>query len=399
MFVFVMIFSLSGCWDSRELNDLALVMAVGIDKVKNTDDFRVTVQIAKPSGGGQPGKGGSAAADEPVWTASAEGNTIFEAIRNLAKFSSRRIMWAHNNIIIIGESVARDDITPVIDFFTRNVELRMRTWVAVARGEARNYVSAKTGLENIPAMSISSLFRYSELPSESVKTEVIDLFSDFLSDSIQPMVSGLRMRERVISTENKQEHGGEKQVELAGGAVFKDTKLVGWVSPEETRGLAWIRNEMNNAIITVPCGKNKKKQISIELRYAQTDLISKIDNNMPSITIKASARGDITEQDCLTHLSTEQLKEKVEQLANDEIRNEIKLGVKKVQKEFKSDILGFGRTIHIQHREKWYGGIKEKWEEIFPEIPVTVQVDIHINKMSLYQEPMKIEKVESGNYK
>ena len=84
----------------RELDDLGLVMVVGIDKIKETNNFRITAQIAKPSGAGQAK--GDSGGDEPVWTGSAEGNSIFEAIRNLAKFSSRRIMWAHNNVVIIG---------------------------------------------------------------------------------------------------------------------------------------------------------------------------------------------------------------------------------------------------------------------------------------------------------
>ena len=40
-------FLLSGCWDQKELNDIALIDGVGIDKAKD-GQVEVTVSIASP---------------------------------------------------------------------------------------------------------------------------------------------------------------------------------------------------------------------------------------------------------------------------------------------------------------------------------------------------------------
>ena len=37
-----------GCWDRRELNTLAIVTAIGVDKSKDDDKFILTYQILKP---------------------------------------------------------------------------------------------------------------------------------------------------------------------------------------------------------------------------------------------------------------------------------------------------------------------------------------------------------------
>ena len=37
---------LSGCWSKRELNELAIVVALGIDKID--EDYEITVQIVDP---------------------------------------------------------------------------------------------------------------------------------------------------------------------------------------------------------------------------------------------------------------------------------------------------------------------------------------------------------------
>lgn len=387
----IFVSNITGCWDSRELDTLALVMAVGVDRAENSGNFSVTVQIAKPSSQAQ-GKSASMSDNEaPVWTASAEGKTIFEAIRNLARFSSRRIMWAHNNVVIIGESLARDDITPIIDFFTHNPELRMKTWVAVSHGDAKAYIAAKTGIETIPGISIAELFRYYELSSVSIQTDMEKLFRDFMSDSVQPLVSALHIKKRIIPT-GGQEHGGEQQIELAGSAVFKGVKMIGWVSPEESRGLGILKKEIKSAVITVPASEDGNKYVSVEIRGIKVSIESQIIDDIPSLSIKVSGHGNISEQDFSTGILMEDFKRKVEEGISEIIKEEIRIGLDKVQKEFRSDVLAFGRIVHIQHRQDWYAGLKDEWEEIFPDIPVSIHVKIDIHYSSTYQKPFKAEK-------
>jgi spore germination protein KC len=387
--VFIMIF-LSGCWDTRELNELGLVMAVGIDRKKGEKYFTVTVQIAKPSSaagqGGKSGGGGDA-----VWVGSARGKTIFEAVRNIAKSSSRRVMWAHNNIIIIGESLAEQDISPVIDFFTQNHELRMKTWVAIAHGEARSYVAAKTGIENIPGISLAELFRYHELPAESVATDMVRFFRDYKSETTQPLVSALTMQDEEESASGS----SGKQVELEGAAVFKGTKMVGWTSPEETRGLAWLRNEMQNSIIVVSGFESEEQKISVELKDTKIKMKANVEGEIPSVIINISATGDIAEIDFPSDMDIEELKAEVETKAVHEIKREIKLGLDKVQKEYKSDVLNFGRVVHIADKHEWYKRLDQKWEEIYPQVPYTINVFLEIDSAATYQEPLKYDNRKS----
>lgn len=53
---------LGGCWDRREVNDVAFVMGTGLDK--EGDQYRVTMQIALP---GQLGSSGSTGGGGYQW--------------------------------------------------------------------------------------------------------------------------------------------------------------------------------------------------------------------------------------------------------------------------------------------------------------------------------------------
>jgi spore germination protein KC len=373
-----------GCWDTREINELGLVMAVGIDK-KDEDAFSVTLQVAKPN---EAGGGNKGAGSEPIWVGRSDGKTIFDAIRNVAKMSSRRIMWAHNNIIVIGENVARDSITPVIDFFTHNSELRMKTWVAVVKGEARPYIEAKTGMESIPALSLARLYKYGQLPAKSIKSDMLTVFRDYKSETQQPLISQLNM----VTNASKK----DTQVELAGSAVLKDDKLVGFLTPDETRGINFVREKVKSSIVSVALNLINNKRVTVEIHDIKTKVKSIIIGDIPQITVNISAVGEITEQDEVSNIEIEVLKKEVENLIQAKIKGDTEDAIKKLQTELNSDVVAFGRFVHIQHKEEWDKTFKYEWNEAFKKTAVKVDTKINIDSSSLFQIPIQNERFHGG---
>ena len=63
---------LSGCWNRRELNDLAIAVAAGVDWVDGR--YRLTVQVANPGTHRQRSGGPQA----PATLFTAEGDTILK---------------------------------------------------------------------------------------------------------------------------------------------------------------------------------------------------------------------------------------------------------------------------------------------------------------------------------
>ncbi|MDP4089104.1 MAG: Ger(x)C family spore germination protein [Bacillota bacterium] len=380
---------LPGCWDAREINELGLVMAVGVDKSENEKGgYRVSVQIAKPSdaaGGGPMGGGGGGS---PVWVGAADGQTIFDAIRNVAKFSSRRVMWAHNNVIIIGEGLAQEGITPIVDFFSHNPELRMKTWVAVTRGKAEGLIGTNTGIEKIPGISIARLYLYGELPARSIKTDMVSLLRDYKSETIQPLLSELRL---ITPAESGT---GSNQIELEGGAVFKKDKLVGFLSAEEARGLDWMRGEARSSIITVFLTGTGEKAISVELRRIKVKVTPDWDGQKAKFNINFKAEGSITEQDGPLQADIDAFKSEVQKAVNDRVKRNLKTTIKAVQTDFNSDVVGFGRTFHIKYKDLWNKGLGKRWPELYSNAVITFSSDVKINTSTLFQEPIYEEKIE-----
>ncbi len=380
---------LSGCYDMREINEIGLVMEVGIDKLSDgTEGFEVTVQIANPKQGSGK-QGGSEGGVSKSWVCSGTGATIFEAVRELSKVASKRVMWAHNNIVIVGEELAKSNITPVLDFFTHNTELRMKTWIVVSHGKAKDYLKAKIVSGELAGLEVSNLFRYQKLVANSAASEILHVYSSFKQENSHPLMSGLLLTESENKSGEKSSEGPEKQLKLSGSAVFKGSKMLGWLTDEETRGINWVLENTENTIVSVRTKEATNYNVAIETRKVKSKINSTIVSGVPHFTIDISGTGDIVEEDGTTEKSMPEYKAELEILLNKRIKNEIMLGLSKIQKDYKSDVVDFAQIFHIQNPKEWRKKYRTQWEEVFPEIPVEVNVNIDINSSILNQIPAK----------
>ena len=141
----------TGCWSRKEIETLAFVMASGVDFAEMPNRIMLTAQIAKPKALAAAAMGGSDL-ERAVWTVSSTGNTIFEAIRHLARQSSRRAFFAHSQWVILGEDVARAGINNVLDAYERDPESRAGAKLAVVKdGKASDFLQTESELESIGA--------------------------------------------------------------------------------------------------------------------------------------------------------------------------------------------------------------------------------------------------------
>jgi len=387
--VLILSFSLSGCFGSYEINDLAMVMSVGIDKGKKPGTVQVTAQIARPANArGQSGSP-SAGTGEPIWTASAEGDSIFEAIRNLGRFTSRRIFWAHNFLLVISEDYAKDGIVDIIDFFTRNHQMRLRTWVVVTPKKANEIIATKTGLEIIPGESIDQLFRYNEIIAEAPRTDIRRLASAYMSNSSHPVLAKVDLIERDVSAKQPEEFGSTPQVKLSGSAIFNRDKMVGWLSPTESRGLLWFIESVDNAIVKLECPSQPKKPVSIELKKNKFEVTPLYSNGEVSFKVDLITYADLVELGCSTEDETKAIIKQLEPALEKELKSEIKSVIEKAQRKYKVDFLKLGETFENRYPAEWNSTFKDRWEEYFPSINMQVKVEAHINSSRLLQKPTR----------
>ncbi|MCL6580796.1 MAG: hypothetical protein K6U08_04165, partial [Firmicutes bacterium] len=84
-------FSMTGCWDLQELEDITTASLVGIDKGPEDGWVRVTVLLQEPAEGGGPAGGGGTVGQAGLRyvTITGEGPTFSLAVQRLNRVTNR----------------------------------------------------------------------------------------------------------------------------------------------------------------------------------------------------------------------------------------------------------------------------------------------------------------------
>jgi spore germination protein KC len=86
--------------------------------------------------------------EAPVEIATVKGVTLFDAARNVIQELDRKSFYAHTNVIVISEEIAREGVLPVLDFFSRGREVRGYVWLCVAKNaQAKELLGIKSGIK------------------------------------------------------------------------------------------------------------------------------------------------------------------------------------------------------------------------------------------------------------
>ncbi|MGM1022624.1 MAG: Ger(x)C family spore germination protein [Bacillota bacterium] len=381
-FLFLMltlVLLLTGCWNRKELNELAIAVGMGIDK--HGDQFRVSVQVVDPGEAAKKGASGGA----PATLYTTEGDTVFEAIRKITTLSPRKVYFAHLRICVIGESIATEGIAKALDLLSRDHEFRTDFYIVVSKGtRAEDTLKIMTPLESIPANDLFASLESSEKNwSPSMTVTLDELIAALTSEGMQPILTGLRVvgnPEMGESNSNVQKIDPPARLQYSGLAVFKEDKLVGWLNETESRGYNFILGKVQSSVGFVTCPEGGK--VVTEIIRTQTAIKGSVHRGEPRINIKMHVEANVGEVECqaldLTKVSTiyeleKKLEEKVEEI--------MKSAVRKAQKSYKSDIFGFGEAIHRADPKIW-NSLKKNWDhEHFAELPVDIKVDFKIRRL------------------
>ncbi|MEW9698634.1 Ger(x)C family spore germination protein [Paenibacillus sp. SI8] len=382
---------LTGCWNNRELKDLGFVMAMGVDQVPKTKEYRISLQIVNPgeiAGGTLGGGGGGKALSVSIITET--GSTLSEAIRKTAKKTSRQPLFSHMRLIVLGEEFAKDGVQDLLDFFERNHEPRDITNLLVARGDtAEQLISIITPLEKIPANSVMNKLMHSvKLWSESLKVEIDDVSNILVSEGKELTLSGVEIVGNPQEGEkksNNEQSNPPAFIQIRGIALFKDGKLSRWMDDKEARGVVLILNKAKSTIENIGCGE-KKEAIGIEVLRSKSGIKVKVKDEEPIIDINIRQEGDLSEVNCPINLSDPNELAKLEMAWSEETKKEILAAVKAAQSE-KSDIFGFGEAINRQEKKVWMK-IKKDWKkDLFANSQVHVNVESFIRHSGMRTIP------------
>ncbi|PEB61054.1 spore gernimation protein KC [Priestia megaterium] len=378
---------LTSCWSKKELTDLAIVAAMGLDKTKD-GRYHITLQIINPgnvAGGMQGGGGGTQS--PPITIYSASGNNIVEASRRASSRISRRLYYAHTNLVVVGEKLAKEEgLDTLIDGLDRDPEFRNTSTIVIANhSTAADLVKTLTPVDKIPANKILKTLEFTQRKwGENVKTSLQDVMTSLESPGRGTVVSGFHLvgnPQQAQKLDNLQESAPAATLRASGIAVLKQGKLVDWLYGKPARGTVWILNKIQGTDININW-EGKKEAIAYQTVRQKTSISSQVKNGQPHIFVHTRVEGDLGEIEVPVDITNPKVIKEIEQSVSKEIKKELGTAVERAQKN-KTDILGFGEVIH-RSRPKQFKRLKQEWNDVyFPKLNVDITVEAYIRRAGL----------------
>lgn len=400
---------LTGCWNRRELSDVAIVSGFGVDWVPDSNRYRLTMQIVNPTAipsaqsgtGGGGGGGGSQAA--PIIVISAEGRTLYEAVREGTKLTTRQLYFAHLRAIVIGETLARRGIEELFDSLVRSDEVRLTSKLYVARGtSAEAVLSMSTVFEQNPAEALVSKMEFTQdIWGESINEEVDDVVRALVSKGSDELALGgiriMTMQDGNASPVGNNKTRPDAILAAEGIAMFKGDRLQGWLDDEQARGAMWIMNEINNTGIIIGCSSGEG-DIAIEVTRSKTSVNPRVEDGQVHFELHIQQEGTLKEVNCAADLNKLEEIRSIEKRWGQETKKQVLQAMKAAQK-LESDIFGLGKVVQRKDSAAW-SRLQQQWQRKFAQAGMEIKVDASIRQPGMNQNPFlksrKKQSVEEG---
>ena len=365
--IIIAIFLLSGCYDQKELNKIAILTATEINKID--DEYVINAQVVNPQA---PDK--TTNIEAPFFIYTGKGKSIQEAYRQIKLSSSRYLYPEHLRIVIINESIAKEDISQILDFYLRDPSIRTEFNVLI--GKSNDIISTITPLNQISASSIIDTLEinnnYLGISNNTTLNEMAISYLNPNTEIILPSIKLNNQSKEKDTEENTKSTKINSIYELSGLAIFKDNKLQGYLTNKESITYNMIKNNIENSILTYECEKNK--YLTLEIITSK----SKITAKNKKINIDLSIQATINESSCSTKLNNKKNIEIIEHNLENYLNNNIKNDIDYIRDKYNTDIFGFLDTIYKQDYNT-YIKIKNNWyNNEFKNIPINIKTKIRI---------------------
>ncbi|KRF07254.1 hypothetical protein ASG89_17550 [Paenibacillus sp. Soil766] len=392
MFVFALVAPLlTGCWDRLEIEDRAVVLAIGIDKAKPGDEkeisntthilgqdpeankvlIRITVQIAVPgriplgTGSGS----GSPSGQKPVWVLTSVGYTIDDALLNLQQQLAGKLFYGHLRVIVLSEAIAKKGIENENDFFRRQPQVRRTVWMVVSKGNAADLMKATPQMERVPTLYLLATLEHAREMGRLPNIFLGVFFSANSAKGQEGMLPYLDLKK-------------ESNIELAGMAYFRNDKMVGSTTALQIGHYMAIK-EINpggySVIMEMP---GTKTTAIFKSKHRKSQITTTIRNGNVHTIIKCQIEGDLTEKSNEEVLISKENLKKLEE----KIQGDANVGFRKLIQQTQkdgSDIFGFGEYVRATQPTYWNREVKpnERWEDQYKEMSVDVKVQVKIRRI------------------
>ncbi|WP_340023532.1 Ger(x)C family spore germination protein [Paenibacillus sp. FSL K6-1096] len=354
---------LAGCWDRTEINDLAIVLATGVDYEEGQARLTAQIFIPRKGGGGSESGGAGEGASGVTMIRTAKGENIAEALNRLQRKVARHMFWGQCEVIVISEAAGKQGLREFVDFFLRYSQFREHAYVFSSQDSAKDILALLDPLERSTSESLR------EMANMNLGTRVTLLD---LSQSIQGASGSAVLTRIVIAPPEPNDGSNATTPSLKGLSLYKHGQYTLTVKEPVSLGVLLMIKELNNIIMPVAL-EGENGSFSILSKQITTMLTPRIVNGEWMMKIRIQAKGEVVLNTTDANLTEPAKMKALKQAWAKKLKDLAEQALHMSQKEQKTDFYRFADTFRKHYPQEWKKK-KEQWEAMYPGLQVEVSV-------------------------
>lgn len=336
-------FLCTGCYDYKEVNDLAIVSAIGIEYDNNL--YEVTFEVLKDNT--KDNKSSS--------VNSATGKTLTEAIDNVSDKIPKQSTFSHVKLMILGKNIL-NDFSSLTDLFLRNTYFRENFYVI---GSISTSPKEILNLANEEVTS-DTIIRILKNMNYSSNENVLKTFHKIINESSRlgkaTCFSNITLANEEIITD--------------GLLLFNNYRYKGILNNEDTKIYNILTANFDRPTYSIDYNN---KTFTIGLSEGKINL--KTSNN--SVLLTGSLKGRIIDNEPNFNIRDSSIIKTINNDFTNLLREKTSNFIKNIQ-DLDTDILGLN--------DLYYKKTRYKNKDYFKYIKIDSQINFKINKKGLIYE-------------
>lgn len=350
LLIFVTAFSSS--YVSLRIDNLAFVVALGID-VADNNNLKVSFEFTDI---GSVSENGSASESSSVIN-TVVSSSLDSAISMMNGFISKQLSLSHCKLIIFSEEFAQRGVSHEIYTLINNPQIRPSTNIVISKIDAESYIKySEPALEHLESKYYEIFPSSSKYTGYTVNATIGDFFNGLVCETCEPFAILGGINDSSNSNSNASSNNaeaisnattltGKRLTENIGVAVFKDDKLVGELNAIETLSFLLLKNSVDSFEVSIP-NPNTQEEENIDI-YLYHDVDTKINlditNGAPHAKIDINLTGKISSVSNNSAYDDNNQLSTISNSVNNYLESIISSYLYRTSREFNSDINNIGR--------------------------------------------------------
>lgn len=356
---------LTGCWDKVEIEDRSFVLAIGVDKAQQQEEGtkkRYLLSFVHPD----TGKAEEGKVLEYVTfnvTADSFSTGISEILQRFPKVHS----YEHTKAIIFGEELLEDPILvkDILDVLNRGHQFHTSMLVYMTEGRAEDIFKVKPKVKSLLAYYIKGIANNEIFAARIGRLTFLDLMKRIYNNEGDIAIPNIKASEDELYSFNV--------------GIIKDYKHIGHLSGKETAAFKWLNNrtkggvmELNKGIYEIPF---------TYYSFKRSITLDKVEKGKIYLTYEMETEGSVEENILGIKLSDEKVLSELEKDYEKVIEKECKNLIKKMQEEYKVELLGVREYLY-KYQPKLFENISDNFQEYFERnIVIDVKADVKVRRI------------------